>query len=562
LIAGAAAAACAGCAPRAAEPPAPGAAAPAGHAGHGSHAPPAAAPADAVPLYGDLGAHHHAVSTSVPRAQQYFDQGLRLVYAFNHDEAHRAFAEAATLDPECVMAYWGMALALGPNINLPYDPDRERMAWEALEAAKPHLAKATPNERAYVEALAVRYAADPAQDRERRQVAYAEAMRAVAKRFPDDLDAQTLAAEAMMDLRPWQLWSTSGEPAPGTLEIVAALEDVLRRNPEHPGANHYYIHAVEASPYPERALPSAERVGRLMPGAGHIVHMPSHVYMRVGRYADAAESNRQAVAADERYFEVGEPSEIYRSMYATHNVHFLWAAAAMEGRSAEALASAKQVSASVPPALARAMPMVQYFQPTYLFALLRFGRWPEVMAVPAPPADLGYELGMWHFARGFALAAEKKPADAARELAALGRIARETPEDLVVGLNSARRLLELASAVLAGEVAAARGNVGDAERELRAAVRLEDALSYDEPPPWFLPVRQLLGALLLADRRPAAAVAVYRDDLARNPHNGWSLLGLAQALRAEGDAKGAAEAEAQFRRAWANADVQLARSRF
>lgn len=521
----------------------------------------AAVSAPPPPLFTDLGTHHHPVTCSPP-AQQYFDQGLRLVYGFNHDEAVRAFNEAARLDSDCAMASWGVALALGPNINLPLDSERAHAAHTALQRAVALAPKASPAEQAYIAALAKRYSDDPNADRKQLDRAYADAMRQVAHRHPDDLDAATLFAESLMDVRPWDLWSLDGQPRPETPEILATLEGVLQKAPDHPGANHYYIHAIEASPQPEKGLPSAARLGTLVPGAGHLVHMPSHIYIRTGRYADAAEANRQAIAADERYIAAVQPAGVYPMMYYPHNIHFLWASASMEGRSAEAIRAAREVSAKAPPEMARQMPMVEYFTPMAYFGLARFGRWEEILAEPAPPDDLYYNAAMWHYARGLALAATGQYEAATQERTALEADADKIPADRIVGDNQpAGLLLRLASLSLAGEIAARRGDCEAAIPKLEEAVSVQDGLPYMEPPPWYYPVRQSLGAVLLQCGRPETAEAVYREDLLRNPNNGWSLYGLAQARRAQNE-RDAADADARFRTAWRYADVQLTSSRF
>jgi tetratricopeptide (TPR) repeat protein len=525
--------------------------------------PPAAAsaPAPPPPLFTDLGSHHHPTSCT-PQAQAYFDQGLRLIYGFNHDEAVRAFNEAARLDPDCAMAYWGVALAFGPNINLPLDAERAQSAHDALQRAVAAAPKASAAEQAYIAALAKRYSDDPNADRKALDRAYADAMRQVAKQYPDDPDAATLFAEALMDLRPWDLWSADGQPRPETPEIVATLEAVIQAHPTHPGANHYYIHAIEASTQPEKGLPSAERLHSLVPGAGHLVHMPSHIYIRTGRYADAAEANRRAIAADERYIAAAQPVGVYPMMYYPHNIHFLWAAATMDGRSAEALQAARQVAANVPPEMARQMPMLEYFMPTPYFALARFGRWAEILAEPAPPDDLLFATAMWHYARGLAYAATGRSADAEREAAALKSLAERIPPDRILGDNQPAGLqLRLASLLLAGEIAARRGDCEAAFPKLEEAVSVQDGMPYMEPPPWYFPSRQALGAVFLQCGRPDAAAVVFRDDLERNPNNGWALFGLSQALRAQED-PAAAQTEAQFRKAWSGADVKLTAARF
>jgi tetratricopeptide (TPR) repeat protein len=528
------------------------------------HGAPATAPsADGVPLFDDLGTHHHAITTRVPEAQRYFDQGLRLVYAFNHDEAIRAFREAARLDPTCAMAWWGVALASGPNYNLPLDPEREAAALDAVARGMALADHASARERQYLDAVAIRYGNAPGGDRKALDRAYAEAMKKVMQDDPGDADAAVIYAEALMVLRPWDLWTLDGHPNPGTEEIVEVLEGVLAKAPDHPGANHYYIHAVEASRTPERALDSARRVGGLMPGAGHIVHMPSHIYMRTGRWEDAAAANERAIVVDQRYIESQKPGGVYPMMYYPHNIHFLWSAASMQGRSGDALAAARTLGGAITPEMMRAMPMLEFFWPTTAYGLVRFGRWDEVLAEPAPGDEFAYATGMWHYARGMAFAGKGRYEDAARERALVDAAAQATPIDRLVADNQpARRQLELASAVLAGESAARRGDGETAVRELERAVVLEDALPYMEPPAWYYPVRQSLGAALLAAGRADEAEAVYREDLRRNPENGWSLYGLAESLRADGDARAAAAVDRRFRAAWTRADVKLAASRF
>lgn len=524
------------------------------------HAPTPAASAPS--LFDGLSTLHHPITTSSPEAQRYFDQGLRLVYAFNHDEATRAFKEAARLDPNCAMAYWGSALTLGPNYNLPVDAERDRAAYEALQKALALAPQVSETERAYIEALSKRHSMAPDADRKALDQAYADAMREVAKRYSNDLDAATLFAEALMNLRPWDLWTLDGQPQPGTEEIVSTLESVLQRNPDHPGAIHYYIHAVEASTQPERAAPFADRLGKLAPGAGHLVHMPSHIYIRIGRYHDAAEVNAKAATIDAAYIEKYDIQGPYRLMYYPHNIHFFWAAATLEGRSAEALQAARDFSAKLPVEMVRQMPRVEAFVPTYLFALVRFGKWQEILKQPAPPADLTYTTGMWQYARGLAFAAKKHWKKAAAEYDKLMEIAKATPPEARVMMNSAAALLNLAANVLAGELAARQGKTDEAVQYLETAVRQQDALRYEEPPPWYYPVRQSLGAVLLKAGRAAEAEAVYREDLKRNPENGWSLHGLTQSLRAQKKQDEADATEQRFRKAWARADVKLTTSRF
>jgi tetratricopeptide (TPR) repeat protein len=387
-------------------------------------------------------------------------------------------------------------------------------------------------------------------------------MREVVKRYPDDLDAATLFAESMMNLRPWGLWTKDGQPERGTEEIVSTLESVLKRDPNHPGAIHYYIHAVEASNQPERAEPYADRLGKLVPGAGHLVHMPSHIYIRIGRYNDAAEVNAKAAALDAAYIEKYDIQGPYRMMYYPHNIHFFWASATLQGRSKDALQAARDFSAKLPPEMVRQMPMVEGLYPTYLFALVRFGKWQEILKQPAPPTDLKYSTGMWHYARGWAFAATKQLDKAAAEHAKLAEIAAATPSDVRIMMNSGAALLNLASNVLAGEIAARRGRYDEAVQLLETAVSQQDNLGYEEPPAWYYPVRQSLGAVLVKAGRAEEAEAVYREDLRRNPENGWSLYGLTQSLRAQKKQEDAVETDKRFQKAWAKADVKLTASRF
>ena len=522
-----------------------------------------ASPSDQPILFDNLGSYHQTITTSSPQAQTYFDQGLRLVYGFNHLEAQRAFREAARLDPACAMCSWGIALTYGSNYNSPTDADRERGAYEAIQRAQALASGATERERATIEALTQRHAPPPGSDRAALDRAYADAMREVARRFPGDLDAGTLFADALMNLRPWNLWTPDGKPQPGTEEILATLERVLAAKPDHPGANHLYIHAVEASPRPDRGLAAADRLTALMPGAGHLVHMPSHIYLRVGRYADAVAANVKAVAADRAYFEKRRPSEIYRMLYYPHNLDFIWLAASMEGRSAETIRGARQLAAEVPAQMALQMSDMEVAPAAPLFALARFGRWEELLAEKAPPAGMPYVTGVWRYTRGLAFSATGRPAEAARELAELEATRQVVaPERSVAGFFKTAEMLRLAAEVLAAEIAARAGDTESAVQRLSEAVKIQDGHWFTEPPPWYYPVRQSLGAVLLQGRRPAEAEAVYREDLRRNPENGWALFGLAQSLRAQGKTSDAGAVDERFRKAWAQADVTLASSRF
>jgi tetratricopeptide (TPR) repeat protein len=519
--------------------------------------------ADKAPvLYDSLGSHSYRITASPP-AQRWFDQGLRFVYAFNHNEAQKSFREAARLDPACAMCFWGIAITEGGNYNHPTDADREKRALEAVQGAQQRAAAATPVERALIQALAKRHTTDAAAKRDALDRAYADAMREVARQFPDDVDAATFFADAAMNLRPWNLWTPEGAPYPGTEEIAQTLERVLAKNPNHPGALHLYIHAVEAGPQPARAEAAADRLLKLMPGAGHIVHMPSHIYWRVGRYADAVTANTAAVQADRTYFKNAQPSPIYRGLYYPHNIDFIWQSAGMQGRSAETLRAAREFAENAPAEMIKAMPDMETAPVAPIVALVRFGRWDEVLSHPAPPREFLYTTGVWHYARGLAFNAKGQAAEARRELTELEKVLASVPAERTVAFFfRAKNVLQMAANVLGGEIAAKAGDAASAERLLRAAVAEQDTHWFTEPPPWYFPVRHALGAVLLQAGRGAAAEQVYREDLRRNPGNGWALFGLTQSLRAQGKAAEAARAEESFRKAWASADVTLAASRF
>jgi len=510
------------------------------------------------PIFDGLGHLHHPVTTKTNStlAQQFFDQGLTLVYAFNHDEAANSFKQAAQLDPNLAMAYWGIALSLGPNINQPEDTDRGKLAYAAITKANSLKGNASAPERQYIEALAQRYAPDGKMT-DALQLAYANAMREVARQNPDDPDAGALFAEAMMDLHPWGLWTLDGKPTDGTVEIVATLEGVMAKYPDHLGANHYYIHAVEASPNPERALPSAQRLPKLAPAAGHIVHMPAHIYFRTGDYESAAASNESAIKADKVYLRERNPKGIYPVMYVTHNIQFLWAADMMEGNSRGAFKEARELDDAVPLDTVRQMPMAEGITPSRYFTEARFGKWDAILKEHAPPSDLSYATGVWHYARGLAFLQKNRRDDAVNEKKKLDAIVAKTPTDRVVGFNSANRLLAMASATLAGEIDSAQGHHDDAIKHLKESVAIEDALNYEEPPPWYYPVRETLGMELLADGKTADAEQVFRDDLKQYPENGWSLRGLELCLRARNASDEAASVDARLKKAWAHADVEL-----
>ncbi len=504
-----------------------------------------------------MGSHHHPVSTTNAEAQKFFDQGFSFVYAFNHEEAIRSFKRAAELDPQLAMAYWGIALALGPNFNLDVDPEREKAAYEAAQKALSLAAAAPENERAYIEALSRRYSVDPKADLKRLAGDYKNAMGELVKRYPDDLDAATLYAEAAMDLRPWQLWTTGGKPAEGTEEIVAVLESVLRRDPDHVGAIHYYIHAVEASPNPERALAYASKLPVLMPAAGHLVHMPAHIYERTGDYQAAALSNKEAARADEAYIRASGVQGVYPLMYYSHNLHFLAIASATAGRFADAITAAKQLEAHVGPHV-KEMPMLEGFMTVSPLILVQFSRWDDIEKLPQPDAAMVTTTAVWHFARGMAFDAKGRTTDAGREYALLVEAENKVPADASFGLNSARTVLKIAENVLGARIVRmTKSDTQPAIELLRKAVEIEDSLAYDEPPAWFLPTRQLLAGTLMYSGDYAGAEAVFRADLQRNRRNGRSLFGLMQSLKAQKKDYAAALVQREFENAWKNADTTL-----
>ena len=509
------------------------------------------------PLFDDLGTYHRAITTSSPEAQKYFDQGLRLQFAFNLDEARAAFAEAARLDPACAMCSWGVGMSLGPHVNLPALPERTVAAHTAAVQAAALAAKSTPVEQALIAALGRRYS-DPAPDNPDAQHAldqgYSDAMRAVSAKFPEDLDAAAFTAEALMDLHPWDYWGAAGDAKEGTAEILRLLELVLAKNPNHPGANHYYIHAVEASTAPERGIPSADRLAALMPGAAHMVHMPSHLYARVGRYAEAAEANRKAIKVDDAYLAQRKDQGFYM-MYVAHNHQFLWWTALMEGRSAEALKEARAVQAMAPPEMLKDMPGFDLVLGYSIWTLLRTEKYDLVLAEPAPPEGFPWLAGTWHAARAIAFARLGRVKEAEAEIRPMAALSGKIAADAVEGLNPAHTTFSIATALAQGELARAQGNAQLAETLLRSAVALEATLGYDEPPDWYTPASGNLGDFLLATGRPAEAQQVFEADLKRYPENGWGLAGLTQALRAQKKMQEATAAEARLAKAWAQADL-------
>lgn len=527
----------------------------------GKPAPVSPKPSSKVVLRTDLGTYHFPITTKSRLAQAYFDQGIRLSYAFNHAEAIRSYEEVLRQDPAAGMAYWGIAHALGPNINAPMDRAAERRAVAAMNKARQLAPKLSASERDYVAALSYRYSDVSRSNRKAEDQKYADAMRVLAKKYPADLDAATLAAEALMNLNPWDYWTPDGQPKRGTQEVLTILERVLKQNPNHPGACHYYVHAVEASTQPERAIPCADRLPKLMPGAGHLVHMPAHIYMRVGRYAEAVERNLHGAHVDEALLREGRRG-FYTMYYYPHNLHFLWAALLMEGRSREAKQAATDLEKAFSPEMVKEVPELELYSPTKLFGLVRFGQWEAILKEPPPSWHLAYTTGIFHYARGLAFARRGELGHADEERRLLGIAVEAMHSSRIVGYNSAKSLLQIAEQVLVGELAALRGQEELAVRALAEAVELEDPLVYDEPPAWYYAVRQSLGAVLLKFGRAQEAERAYREDLARHPNNGWSLFGLAQALASQGRKEEASAVEQRFRTAWARADVVLTASRF
>ena len=514
-----------------------------------------------APRLQNLGPHTFPVTTFSRDAQLFMSQGLNLAYGFNHAEAGRSFREAARLDPDCAMAYWGQALVLGPNINAVMDAANEAPAYELVQKAVSLKSKASAREQAYIDALAKRYTGK-AEDRAAADKAYADAMRGVAKAFPEDLDAQAIYAESIMDLRPWGYWMPDGEPYEGTKEIVSIIESVLERNPNHPLALHLYIHLMEPTETPEKAEVASDRLLNLMPGAGHMVHMPSHIYQRIGRYADAAKSNELAVMADEDYITQCNAQGLYPMGYYPHNIHFLWFAATMDGRGQLAIDNARKVAAKVPNEALKEMPLLAGFAVVPYYALTRFGRWDEMLKEQAPPADNLYMTGIWHYARGQAFLGKGKLAEAEKELAEVKRIAKDPALDFkLFSPNTAVAIFSIAPEVLEGEIEATKRNYDAAISHLERAVRLEDSLVYTEPSEWHYPPRHALGAVLIEAGRPREAETIYWEDLRRNRENGWALYGLTKALEAQGKTEQAALMKERFEKAWSRADVKLTSSR-
>jgi tetratricopeptide (TPR) repeat protein len=505
-----------------------------------------------------VGRQHHPIQTKSKEAQEYFDQGITLVYGFNHEEAARAFEKAAQLDPASPMPLWGIALAVGPNYNLDVDAEREKQAFEAIQKARKLAENAARVEQDYVNALAARYSGDANPDYKKLARDYAAQMRELAKRYPDDLDAATLYAESLMNLNPWRLWSLDGAPGENTEEIVRVLESVLARDPAHAGANHYYIHAVEASSSPQRALPSAARLEEMVPKAGHLVHMPAHIYSRVGYFSEAAESNVKAIEADRSYAKEAERSgSLYDLMYHSHNEHFLAYAAAMEGRYAEAKRAADTMEKRLLPH-ADMMPMLEAFLWTPVWVDLRFAKWQEILARPEPPANRKVPHLMWRYSRTLAYLGRQQAAQADAEHALYAKEAGSLPNENPIGqMNPNEAMVAVMNEVVAAKLDSATGHTESAIKHWRVAAEAQDKLNYTEPPDWYYPIRESLGAALLTSGKAKEAEEVFREDLRRNPRNPRSLFGLKESLAAQRLDNDAAWVQREFLKAWKNADGAL-----
>ncbi len=521
-----------------------------------------------APLFEGMGDFHRAITTTNPDAQKYFDQGMVLSFGFNHAESIRAFRAAQKLDPACAMCYWGEALATGPNINVTskgkavMSPESRAAAYAAIQKAITLKSNATAAERALIDALATRYSADFEAPREPQDIAYAEAMGAYVKAYPLDDDAAAIYAEAWMNTMPWDYWSADGEPKAETVKVIDALETIIARSPNHPLALHLYLHAVEASSDPGRAEDEADRLYTLVPGSGHLVHMPAHIFWRVGRYEDAAQANIQAAKVDEDYIAQCNAQGFYPALYYPHNIHFLWAAASMSGQSQLALETAQKLSDNVHIEQIKQFPTIEFFKTVPMLAHVQFGKWNEILAMDAPPADLDYSNAIWHYARGVAMARSGQPDLAATEQAELSKM-KDTVQIQFMDTNDypASHLLNIADRLLLGEMANARGEADQAIARFGEAVELQDALPYTEPPFWYYPTRQSLGEALMKAERYADAEAVYRRDLEEYPHNGWSMAGLAGALEEQGKTEEAMHLRHHFEKVWQNADVEISASR-
>jgi tetratricopeptide (TPR) repeat protein len=518
-----------------------------------------------APLFDDLGTHNFPITTNSELAQKYFNQGIILAYGFNHEEAFRSFKEVARLDSNCAMAYWGMAYVLGPNINLPMDSGVVHTAYEAIQKSISLLDDETQREKDFVMALSERYSSEVTKDRSPLDQAYSDAMRNLSNKYPDDLDAATMFAESIMDCHPWDYWLKDGTAQPWTPELLAILESVIERNPDHHGANHLYIHAVEASKNPQRGLASADKLKFLAPGAGHLVHMPSHIYIRTGNYHEGSLANIRAVKSDEEYINQCNQQGFYPISYYPHNYHFLWATATLEGNSKTAIDAALKTSQKPPDSLMSVCgyQTLQHFAVVPLYAYITFGKWDEILNYKRPQDERPYMLAVWHYARAMAFISKDELDKAEEEIKQLEVYSsnKEIEELSIWGINSAGLLIKIAYQVSRGELEVKKKNYNSAIAHLQKAVELEDQLRYDEPPTWFYPCRQNLGAVLIEAGRYEEAQIVYEENLREIPNNGWGLFGLQQALLKQGKVSEAAEIQKKFNVVWKYSDVQLTSSR-
>jgi len=517
-----------------------------------------------APLLSGLGTHDHKISTEIPGAQRYFNQGLVLSFAFNHAESIRSFKAAQKLDPSCAMCYWGEALSRGPNINVTSDgkvvmSDNDRLeAFKAIERAKELMSSSTLKEQDYIIALSSRYNGQVGTDRSVLDRKYAQSMEELSKKYPDDMDASSLFAESLMNTMPWNYWAEDGNPKPDTVKVINSLENVLEKAPDHPLAIHLYIHAVEASSSPERAEAAADRLGDLVPGAGHLVHMPAHIYWRVGRYHDASEANIRAAQVDEEYIAQCNAQGFYPALYYPHNIHFLWAASTMEGRSGLSIESALKVAKYVGPEQIKQFPVVEFFHTVPLLSYVRFGKWKEILSYSAPEQDFKYSTGIYHYARGIAFSSLGKNEEALKELSYIKPLI-DTPEikNLVKSGQPSAKLLEIADNLLLGQIEFKNGNYEASIISLKKAVSLQDDLPYTEPPFWYYPTRQSLGRVLIEAGKFAEAEAVFRKDLEDYPRNGWSMFGLFKVLEIQGKTKEAKKYKDKFDVIWQLSDIKL-----
>ena len=519
-----------------------------------------------APLFEGMGDYHMPITTADPDAQRYFDQGMVLAFGFNHAESIRSFRAAQTLDPSCAMCFWGEALATGPNINVTSNgkaimtPAERADARAAIDQALALMDGVTPKEQDWIRALDQRYDGQTDTPRDPLDRAWADALADMASRYPDDSTVASVYAEALMNTMPWDYWGPDGEAKPDTQAVIASLEAVMDADPDHPLALHLYIHALEASSNAAKAEPAADRLANLVPGSGHLVHMPSHIYFRVGRYQDSALANIRAAEVDEAYIAQCNAQGFYPALYYPHNIHFLWASATMQGQSALSLDSARRVVANVRVEQVEQFPTIQFFRTVPMLSLVRFARWEEILEEPEPYEPFAFARAIWHYGRGVAHAALGDAEAALVELAAIEALEPEVDEIFMGNVYPARDLLEIAKALLRGEMAYRSGDAASAVLAFQEAVALQDALPYTEPPFWYYPTRQSLGAALLASNRLAEAQAVFEEDLEQYPMNGWSMFGLAEALRRQGDEAKAEQVTARFETVWQFADVSLATS--